>query len=149
MSIIKKKAKMPAKDASTPSLAVAYNASKATAKRPPSKAAMPSSSDDVDASDLMSDDERASSVADAIMKKRKVKKMSEGGMVDLESNAAESNDNDFDSLNEDASSQDDNFLKENYSEDFNTISPGHEPVDQEDDSMISKIRASMKAKRGM
>lgn len=148
MSMFKKKAKPEAaKDSDKPNLSVAYNTQKMAGKKMAAKKpAEPDS--EVSPADLMSDDERASSVADAIMKKRSVKKMADGGMVELDDK--ETSADAFDDLNEGARSQnDEDFLKENYAEDFNTMAPEHEATDDHDDSMISKIRASMKAKRGI
>lgn len=97
--------------------------------------------------DFMSDDERAGSIAEAIMQKRSRKKMADGGMVDREENTEESPP-DLDSLNIEAAG------KELY--DDSQISPQPEDsnekgdmIDSDQHDMISQIRAKIKAKRGM
>lgn len=103
-------------------------------------------------SDDMSDDEKADSIAEAIMNKRKRKKMADGGSVEsgIEDNNEEQP-NTYDRRNEAA-------LKENYNDSFLSLS---EPLDsnlkgdseessEEDDlDMISKIRSKIRAKKGM
>lgn len=134
-----KKSMMKSPDSEGPkSLSVAYNIQK-TAGRKMAKGGMvepaPTSEEMPHPADLMPDEERASSIADAIMRKRETQKFAEGGMVDLDANAEESP-ADLDDLNSEslAGSQPGvPNLKENYSE---------------GDDMISKIRKSLKAKRG-
>lgn len=95
--------------------------------------------------DLMSDDERATSIADAILAKRK--KMADGGMVDMDNK--ESDDNAFDDLNMDA------VKKESYDDDQLSPQPmdsNETGDDREDESenhmdMVSAIRRKLAAKR--
>lgn len=99
-------------------------------------------------SDLMTDDERAGSIADMIMAKKK--KMAEGGEVDLSENADEEP-NHEDDLSFEA------LKKENYSEsagldeldspmDSNEHGDKLSDADEHNSSMIDKIRSKMKAK---
>lgn len=122
MGLIPKSKKSIMKDSDSKgpsSLSVAYNVQKTAGKRMAKGGEVqPSAPSD----SFMQDDERATSIADAIIRKRKY---ADGGEVDLEANDAEGP-ADLDSLNEDAG------LKENYT----------------GDDMISKIRQSLKAKRG-
>lgn len=105
-------------------------------------------------SDLMDDDERANTIAEAIMHKRAKKKMmAEGGRV--ESGIDDNNEeqpNSFYKQNEDAA------LKENYNDDFLGLSQPEDsnetgdPRESDEENaldMISKIRAKIKAKKGM
>lgn len=85
-------------------------------------------------SDLMHDEERADSIAEAIINRRKAKKMAEGGEVDLEANDEEGPSS-LDELNAESVRQDVSAapnLKENY----------------EKEDMVSKIRKSLKARKG-
>lgn len=102
---------------------------------------------EVEPSDLMSDDERATSIADAIMRKRHKKKMAEGGMVDLEANSEES-----------PNMEDQYSFEANGKEQYDDSQISKQPMDSnetgdsiESDAhdMVSKIRAKIKAKRGM
>lgn len=145
MSIIKSKSKKSQDKEPAPmkhSLAMAYNIKKNSGK----KIAKGSS---IDPSDLMSDDERAKGIVDAILEKRKAKKMADGGMVDIQSDNGDeepANPNGFDTQNAN--------LKELY--DDEQISPqpmdsnehGDE-IDSDAHDMIAKIRSRIKLKRGM
>lgn len=124
-----------------PSLAIAFGAQQGAKKR------KMASGGEVMPADFMEDEERAESIAEAIMQKRR--KFAEGGMVDLESNSEEKP-NEYDELNADAAG------KEQY--DDSQISP--QPTDsnetgdtEEEDSenkndMVSMIRRKLKAKSG-
>lgn len=112
--------------------AVAFAASRKS-KKPSHQA--PKSDDIPHPSDLMEDGERAESIADAIMKKRAAKKFAEGGMVDLEANNEEGPSS-LDQLNVESVTGDQDpapDLKENY---------------KGKDDLITKIRQSIKARRG-
>lgn len=88
--------------------------------------------------------EDPSSVAEAIMKKRK---MADGGMVDLDSNSEEMS-NEYDELNMDAAG------KEQYDDDQLSPQPmdsnehGHSIEDELDKGIVAAIRRKMAAKRG-
>ncbi len=109
--------------------------------------------EEISPSDMMSDDERASSIADAIMRKRDKMKMAEGGMVDdgevdLEANSEEVGRSPYDHMNQDAAN------KELY--DLDQLSPQPmdsnehgDDLDSDKHDMISAIRAKLKAKRGV
>lgn len=98
--------------------------------------------------DLMSDDERATSIADAILAKRR--KMAEGGMVDLEDSNQEDGDPSYDDQNTLAAAK-----KEVYDDDQISSQPRGSNLkgdSREDDSenhmdMVSAIRAKLRAKR--
>lgn len=95
----------------------------------------------------MSDDARASSIAEAIMRKRKAKMMAEGGMVDLDENAREDQENNMDQMNHEAA------MKEIYDDSEISAQPEDsnehgDDITADEHDMISKIRAKMRAKRG-
>lgn len=123
--------------------------------------------------DLMDDDERASSIADAIMEKRhrmaeggiagetlgtkigypgspKPKAYADGGMVDLERNSEEEGSTPYDTMNAEAG------MKEQYDDsqlspdpmDSNETGDSREDESENEHDMISKIRSKMRAKRG-
>ncbi len=108
-------------------------------------------------SDLMDDDERADSIADAIMKRRAKKKMmAEGGRV--ESGIDDNNQEQPNSYYKQNESASDASLKENYNDDFldeyqpmdsNLHGDDREKSEEDDLDMISKIRSKIKAKKGM
>ncbi len=132
--------KKPADDAKPQSLAIAYSVKRQNAKKM-------AEGGEVHASELMQDDERASSIADAIMKKREAKRFSDGGMVDLNENAEEGP-ADLDELNIEAAG------KENYDDaQFKPAPMGSaqhgDDISSDKHDMISQIRAKIKAKRGM
>jgi hypothetical protein len=103
---------------------------------------------EIEPHELMSDDERSSSIADAIMKKRaKTKAMADGGMVDLEANSEEQPNNE-DDYSFDA------VKKEQY--DLDQLGPDPmdsnehgDAIDSDKNDMVSQIRKKMRAKRGM
>jgi hypothetical protein len=103
---------------------------------------------EIEPHELMSDDERSSSIADAIMKKRhKAKMMADGGMVDLEANSEEQPNNEDDySFNA--------VKKEAY--DLDQLGPDPmdsnehgDDIESDKNDMVSQIRKKMRAKRGM
>ncbi len=102
---------------------------------------------EVGPADLMSDDERSSSIAEAIMRKRKM--MADGGMVDLDANSEEHS-NEYDDLNEDAANepQSDDSQISAQPEDSNEKGDSREDDSENKRDMISAIRAKLKAKRG-
>jgi len=110
--------------------------------------------DDVSFTDA-EEDERPVSIADAIMRKRK--RMADGGMVDINENAQESGQTPYSRMNGTAYSKelyDDNQLSENPF-DFlgekraaEAADAAKDEEDINDGSIVSKIRAKMKAKRG-
>lgn len=108
----------------------------------------PSSTADVHPADFMHEEERAQSIAHAILGKRK--RMAEGGMVDLEANSEESP-NMADEYNFDANG------KEQYDDSQLGLDPmdSNETGDEREDAsenkhdMISSIRKHLKIKRGL
>lgn len=95
--------------------------------------------------DLMSDNERATSIADAILEKRH--RMAEGGMVDLEANSEEEGSTPYDTYNSEAGNEpqyDDSQLSAQ-PEDSNETG---DDIDADAHDMISKIRMKMRSKRG-
>lgn len=101
---------------------------------------------EVEAHELMGDDERAGSIADAIMRKRKVKAMADGGMVDLEA-ASEESPNMADEDNYDAIKKEQYDLDQLSDDPMDSNEHGHAMEDERD--MISKIRSKIRSKRGM
>lgn len=99
------------------------------------------------ASDFMEDDERAESIAEAIMQKRR--KFADGGMVDLEANSEE-DPNEFYGENSDAAGE------EQYDDGQISPQPGdsNETGDSREDEsenkldMVSRIRAKLRSKSG-
>lgn len=115
------------------SLAIAYDVQRRAGK--PKKMAKGGmvESEDVHPAELMDDEERAESVAAAIMQRRRAKKMAEGGQVDLEANNEEGPSS-LDELNVMSVTKEVDpapMLKENY----------------EKEDMISKIRKNLKARK--
>jgi hypothetical protein len=98
--------------------------------------------------DLMSDDERATSIADAILAKRK--KMAGGGMVDLEESNQEDGDPSYEDQNTLAAAK-----KEVYDDSQLSADPmdsNESGDDREDESenhmdMVSAIRRKLASKR--
>jgi hypothetical protein len=141
MPLFQKKSKQAESEAGAekPSLSIALGIQRANKKRAGGSAP-------IAAADLMDDDERAASIADAIINKRKAKKMAEGGFVEspMEGNPEDS----YDARNEAAAQEDgedsDPILKENYDGDQH----GHPLEDDHDQSLVGKIRAKMKARAG-
>lgn len=103
---------------------------------------------EVHPSELMTDDERSSSIAEAIMRKRKM--MAEGGQVDLEENSEESLNNE-DQMSFEAGDKEQYDLSQLSSqpEDSNEKGDSREAATSDKHDMISQIRAKMKAKRGV
>ncbi len=98
--------------------------------------------------DLMDEDERAGSIADAIMEKRH--RMAEGGMVDLEENSEERGRSPYDELNEAAGNEeqyDDSQISAQPT-DSNEHGDDREDSEENQHDMVSRIRSKMKAKRG-
>lgn len=95
----------------------------------------------------MSDGDRASSIADAIMRKRKAKMMAEGGMADVQENGEEEGSNPYDDLNAKAAEDDlyDDAQLSSQPEDSNEHDV-HISSDAHD--MIDQIRSKLRAKRG-
>lgn len=123
-----------------PSIAVALSARKAAKRAAPVAAAK--AEPELHAADLMPDEERASSIADAILRKRK--KMADGGMVDLDSNSEESA-NVADELNMDA------LGKEQYDDDQLAAQPMDSNEEGDDieanrHDMVEAIRRKLRAK---
>ncbi len=122
-------AKTPEPDSS---LAVAYSVKRSAGKKSMAKGGEVTR--EPHPADLMLDDERADSIADAIMRKRKENSYAEGGQVDLEENAEETPANHFDELLVEATGETD-------------PAPVDTKTNVGDEDLISKIRKSMKARR--
>lgn len=100
---------------------------------------------EVSPSDLMSDDERADSIADAIMQKRR--KMANGGM--LEANAEEEP-NQYYGMNEDAANEDIYDLDQLSArpQDSNETGDSAEDDSENKHDMVSAIRRKLRMKAG-
>jgi len=116
------------------SLAIAYDVQRRAGKpKKMAKGGIVESQEEVHPAELMDDEERAESVAAAIMQRRRAKKMAEGGQVDLEANNEEGPSS-LDELNVMSVTKEVDsapILKENY----------------EKEDMISKIRKNLKARK--
>lgn len=123
------------------SLAIALSTQKHNKKKPMAKVAQP----DVAPSDIMSDDERASSVADAIMRKRK--KMADGGMVDLNDASEEEARSPYDDINAETGDKEAYDLDQLSAQPMGSNEHGDD-IDSDKHDMVSAIRAKLKAKRG-
>lgn len=132
------------------SLAIAFNTQKHAKKKPKmAEGGMVSpilkeNYKDMSPADLMEDDERAESIAEAIMQKRR--KFADGGMVDLEANSEEKP-NEYDELNEmaaDAEQYDDGQISPQ-PEDSNEMG---DDLDSDKQDMISRIRSKLRMKSG-
>lgn len=92
-------------------------------------------------------DNHYDSIADAIIAKRKAKMMADGGMVDLEANSEESpNEEDQMSFKANGKEQYDDSQLSAQPEDSNEHG---DELDSDEHDMISRIRAKIRAKRGM
>ena len=123
------------------SLAIAYSAQRHSKKKPMPKAAEA----DIAPSDMMSDEERASSVADAIMRKRK--KMADGGMVDLDSASEEVARSPYDDTNAETGDKESYDLDQLSEQPMGSNEHGDD-IEADKHDMVSAIRAKLKAKRG-
>jgi hypothetical protein len=127
----------------SPSLSVALGIQHANKKKS-SKAGMTpilKENHDIEPADLMHDGERAESIVDAIMRKRKAKKMAAGGEVDLEEHSEQA-----------TRTMKDPAGEEQY--DDSQISP--QPIDSNEHGdeieadkhdMVKQIRAKLRVKR--
>lgn len=136
MSLIKKAKKSEPKEAGKSSLAVAY-ATQRRNKRSAGAAPTPAKFEPI----------HHGSIAEQILRKKK-----DSGMADLEANAKEIVDPTYDELNREAvdgraESEAEALDMSDHPEDSNMI--GDELDDSEEYSMIDKIRAKIRAKRGM
>ncbi len=123
------------------SLAIALSTQKHNKKKPMAKAAQ----SDVAPSDIMSDDERASSVADAIMRKRK--KMADGGMVDLNEASEEVACSPYDDANAETGDKEAYDLDQLSAQPMDSNEHGDD-IESDKMDMIASIRSKLRAKRG-
>lgn len=91
-------------------------------------------------------DHLAHSIADAIIEKRH--KMAQGGAVDLNANSEEEYRSPYDTLNADAADDEQYDLDQLSAQPEDSNQHGDELSDEDAHSMISKIRAKLRSKRG-
>lgn len=102
---------------------------------------------EVTPSDMMDDDERADSIADAIMRKRR---MADGGMVDLNEASEEEGRSPYDEANAETGDKEAYDLDQLSAQPMGSNRHGNAREDATSDAhdMVSRIRAKIKAKRG-
>ena len=102
---------------------------------------------EVTPSDMMDDDERADSIADAIMRKRR---MADSGMVDLNEASEEEGRSPYDEANAETGDKEAYDLDQLSAQPMGSNRHGNAREDATSDAhdMVSRIRAKIKAKRG-
>lgn len=130
------------------SLAIAYSIKRKSKMAKGGKVMQPKR-DDHRYDDEMMDEERPSSIAHAIMRKRQEEKMmAEGGMVDLDENSEEMQPNDYNEQNEDAAKKELYDLDQLDSDPMDSNEHGDELADADEHDRVDRIRARIKMRRG-